>query len=803
MSLPGQASSQMMVTRTGTATYQINNSLRFRANASTNLNRTPAAAGSTTAWTMSFWAKIVSPTNVSFFAAGSGQGNGTATERMNLGTTLYWQRAVIQTANVYDNGSTAVVRDFSAWYHVVMVWDSNNATAALRQKYYVNGVLLTNNTGTAAGSGQNSIINSNINHRIGLNYDTGTSYGDFYLAEFNFIDGQILTASNFGAYDTNGIWQPIKYTGTYGTNGYYLNFSNTASTAALGNDSSGNGNNWTVNNLSLTAGSTYDIVTDSPTPYSATVGNYCVFNPLNTNNPVTSTITLSNGNLQFVGSNSNTNQIVGTSIGFSTGKWYCEVQLTVVGGNYPFAGIVLASSNLTGTANASLATFSSYWIGNNTLSANDLIGMAVDMNALTIQFYKNGVAVGSAVSIAAGTYMFAVSGLNGCTWIANFGQQPFVYSPPSGFYRLNTWNLSASTILNGAQYMAATLYTGNSGGTLSVVNSQSNGGNNPLGKTFQPDFLWIKYRAAITNWAVADSVRGVTKQLSSSLTNAEATTTDGITSFNSNGFSLGANTTGYDTNSNSGNYVAYQWLAGAGVTVPNIYGSITSTLSANPTAGFSVATYTGNGTAGATVGHGLGVVPSMVIVKARGAATDGNWRVKTTSLSSNYNLALNTTDAQFNVLTSSNGGIGDLSSSTTFTLANGTINNNNVNQNTQLYVAYCWAAVPGYSAFGSYTGNGSTDGPFIYLGFRPRWWLVKRTDTVESWNILDSSRDPYNQAGINLYPNLTNAESSNDLADLVSNGVKLRNTWTGANTNGGTYIYAAFAENPFAIARAR
>ena len=214
MSLPGQASSQMMVTRTGTATYQINNSLRFRANASTNLNRTPAAAGSTTAWTMSFWAKIVSPTNVSFFAAGSGQGNGTATERMNLGTTLYWQRAVIQTANVYDNGSTAVVRDFSAWYHVVMVWDSNNATAALRQKYYVNGVLLTNNTGTAAGSGQNSIINSNINHRIGLNYDTGTSYGDFYLAEFNFIDGQILTASNFGAYDTNGIWQPIKYTGT-------------------------------------------------------------------------------------------------------------------------------------------------------------------------------------------------------------------------------------------------------------------------------------------------------------------------------------------------------------------------------------------------------------------------------------------------------------------------------------------------------------------------------------------------------------------------------------------------------------
>ena len=165
-------------------------------------------------------------------------------------------------------------------------------------------------------------------------------------------------------------------------------------------------------------------------------------------------------------------------------------------------------------------------------------------------------------------------------------------------------------------------------------------------------------------------------------------------------------------------------------------------------------------------------------------------------------MSLNTTDAQAAISATSYGSVGQ-PTSTTFKGVAGSVDSTTTNQNTQLYVAYCWAAVPGYSAFGSYTGNGSTDGPFIYLGFRPRWWLVKRTDTVESWNILDSSRDPYNQAGINLYPNLTNAESSNDLADLVSNGVKLRNTWTGANTNSGTYIYAAFAENPFAIARAR
>ena len=795
MSLPNQASPQMMVTSSRVITYNINQSLRFRASASANLNRTPAVSGSTTAWTMSFWAKLGNPNNPSFFAAGSGQGNGTATERMNLGSTLYWQRAVIQTANVYDNGSTAVVRDYSAWYHIVMVWDSNNATASLRQKYYLNGVLLSNNTGTAAGLGQNSIINSSINHRIGLTYDTGTSYGDFYLAEFNFIDGQILAASSFGIFDTNGIWQPIKYTGTYGTNGYYLNFSNTTSTTALGLDSSGNGNHWTVNNISLTTGASYDSMTDSPTVTSASVTNYATLNPLRYN----TSGTISQANLNY-SNGSGVNQAIATStIGISTGKFYWEGTITQIFNDTSRHKFGFASSTSSLSADLTLQIAA---ITAGATAVGQVVMIAIDFDAGKIWYGAQGVWVsGGSPSTGANPYQTftpstynylypsvnVYAGADGTSAVAvNFGQQPFAYSPPSGFYRLNTWNLSATTIPNGAQYMAATLYTGNG-----ASNTISNGTNNAIGTTFQPDFVWIKNRAAAVNHQLQNSNAGWQYGLNSNNTNAEYTDANAITGVTSSGWSMNNN---YNSHNQSGvSYVGWNWKASVS-TVSNTNGSITSTVSANTTAGFSVVGYTGNATAGATVGHGLGVAPSFIIVKDRAGAT--SWPVYHASLGATNWLLL---DSNQTTTVSSQEWNNTSPTSTVFSVGNASANSNQSAAN----IAYCWAAVPGYSAFGSYTGNGSTDGPFIYLGFRPRWWLVKRTDTVESWNILDSSRDPYNQAGINLYPNLTNAESSNDLADLVSNGVKLRNTWTGANTNGGTYIYAAFAENPFAIARAR
>jgi hypothetical protein len=316
----------------------------------------------------------------------------------------------------------------------------------------------------------------------------------------------------------------------------------------------------------------------------------------------------------------------------------------------------------------------------------------------------------------------------------------------------------------------------------------------------QPDFVWDKLRSGANSHRLFDSVRGVEKALYSNLTNAEATETGTLTSFNSNGFSLGTNT---ETNTNTSTYVAWQWKAnGAGVS--NTAGSITSTVSANTTSGFSIVTYTGNGVDGATVGHGLGVAPNMVFVKTRSNAQ--NWNVKHSSLSSNNVVFLNTTDAQ---QTPGSGYIGNLTSSTVITLVNGGAAITNVNGNTTTYVAYCFAAISGFSAFGSFTGNGNADGPFVYLGFRPAFVMAKLSSATGDWNIVDDNRQTYNDASGNpvLRANLSSAEEDVDTMqgqmDLLSNGFKLRSNNSSLNLNNGTIIYAAFAENPFKNALAR
>jgi len=803
---------------TAAGPFNINNSLRFRAGASTNLNRTPGVSGSTTAWTMSFWVKSGSTSNTSFFAAGSGQGNGTATERMSLGSTLYWQRAVIQTANVYDNGSTAVLRDYAAWYHIVMVWDSNNATAALRQKYYVNGVLATNNTGTTASLGQSSIINSSINHRIGLNYDTGTSYGDFYLAEFNFIDGQILTASSFGVYDVNGIWQPIKYTGTYGTNGYYLNFSNTTSTTTLGNDNSGNGNNWTVNNFSLTAGTTYDAMTDSPVNVSATIASYPTLNPLI---PGLS-LTYSNANLTETNATGTWYNTRATMAYPSTGKFYYE-QICTAGVNC-WAGV--GNANTLTSGNPAGYDANSYGFSNsgqkfnnstgtaygNSFTTNDTIGVAFDAAAGSVYFAKNGVWQNSA-NPAAGTG-YAFTGLTGpifplssssgsgatVTQSYNFGQQPFTYSPPSGFVALNTYNLVTPTIPNGAAYFAATLYTGTgnaNGDVLTVLNSN----NNTSGTTFQPDLVWAKTRAGAggtsTNWQniLADSLRGTSSLLNSDSAAAEYSG-GGITAFGSNGFTAQRNTAYNQNNVNTWTYVGWQWRAGNGVTATNTNGTITSTTSVNQTAGFSIVSYTGNQTSGATVGHGLGVAPSMIIIKSRTNATDG-WVIYHVSVGNTKALFFDTTTGTTQAAYFNNTSPG----SSVFTLGFGTGANNSTPN-----IAYCWAPITGFSSFGSYTGTGANPGPFVYLGFRPRWIMFKNASATGDWVILDTSRDPVNQFVPNsLLANTSAVEANNNTwqIDALSNGMSIRNTSTTINGSTNSIIYAAFAENPFNTARAR
>ena len=355
-------------------------------------------------------------------------------------------------------------------------------------------------------------------------------------------------------------------------------------------------------------------------------------------------------------------------------------------------------------------------------------------------------------------------------------------------------------IPDGRTVFAATTYTGNGSSILSVSNDVS-------GVSFKPDLVWHKIRSGTTQGTgVFDSNRGTTGQA----LDTTATTTEGtwvgsnasdygyVSSFDNNGFTVNDGavaTTGGYVNYSARTYVAWQWKAG-GTAVSNTSGTITSSVNANQTAGFSIVTYTGTGV-GATVGHGLGVTPSFLIFKNR-SSTDG-WIIFTQGYT-----ASTWWDSRFLFTTAAVGtGAGYLTSAPTSTLLTlGT--GSPVNANGNNYVVYCWAAVPGFSAFGSYTGNGSSDGPFVYTGFRPRFILFKRTDTIADWRIEDTSRSPTNATQIEIYPNLSNAEgSAPDGMDILSNGFKLRGTYSQWNASGGTYIYAAFAETPFKYANAR
>jgi hypothetical protein len=653
--------------------------------------------------------------------------------------------------------STAVFRDPSAWYHIVYAQNGASQT------------LYVNQTSVATGTTANTIFNTAIAHQIGA--ANTTNFFDGYLTEINFIDGQALTPSSFGQIEsTTGVWSPKPYAGSYGTNGFYLKFGNTSSVAALGTDSSGNGNTWTVNNVSLTAGVTYDSMIDVPVNYSDGGngrGNYCTLNPLDK----VTTATLSSGNLQTTSAAAQ--NIIG-SMSMDSGSWYWEIAYSAA-----------TASQLVGVYKAAATTTS-------ITPTTSVIGLRFNADTGALDYTVDGsVYTSIATGLTGGGYFpYAGSLTNAKVIYANFGQRPFAYTPPAGFRALNTNNLPTPSIVNGANFMAAKIYTG-----TGVVQSISNAVNNV---SFQPDLVWIKSRTpGATNHALFDSSRGVTKYLSSNTTTAETTLAQSLTALNADGFSLGTDTTLVNASANL--YVAWQWKAG-GAAVSNTQGTITSQVSANTTAGFSVVTYTGTGV-NATVGHGLGVAPKMVIVKRRTTA-GASWLVYHANAGSppqNNFLSLNLTDA---VSASALPWNNTAPSSTTISLGT----SGGTNNITDTFVAYCFAEIAGFSKFGSYTGNGLADGPFVFCGFRPRFVMVKAAiGGTGDWQILDSSRSTFNPSDARMWADLAQVELSNTggNTDFTSNGFKTRNVNGDANASGVTYIFAAFAEVPSKYALAR
>jgi hypothetical protein len=775
--------------------YQIERSLRFNSADSAYLNRTFGSPTAQNTWTISCWLKRGAlSTQQTIFSAGT-------SNRLEI---IFASNNTLQIADASTNFivTTPVYRDPSSWYHIVI--RANGSGSAMQ--VYVNNVVTTNST-------TNNLTTSywNASGTVGYIGSLGgfsSNYLNGYLTEINFIDGQALTPSDFGETDTNtGVWKPKAYTGTYGTNGFFLKFADNSNTTAatLGKDSSGNGNNWTPNNFSVTAGVGNDSLVDSPTAYGTDTGvggevrgNYCTWSPIDKG--ANASTLPSNGNLDFTltsasGSAPNAQQCA--TLGLSSGKWYWEVSYSnlaasgaigIIKDTWPMNSnpYTAASGNWYAYANDGTkyngSTNSSYGA---TWTTSDVIGIALDMDAGTITFYKNGSSQGQAFSGISGTFKPHVYvGSSGPTSAgnANFGQRAFAYTAPSGFKALCTQNLPTPTIgatstTQANDYMNVVLYTGTNGVSGSVT-----------GVGFQPDFVWGKRRGTGSH-GLFDSVRGVQKWLASDLTNAEATSSTYLTSFNSDGFSYGTSSL-----LSEGNIVAWNWKAnGAGGS--NTAGTITSTVSANTTSGFSIVTYTGNGTSGATIGHGLGVAPSMIIIKCRNSGAV-SWGVYHASVGNTAGLYLNLTNA---ATTTSIFWNNTSPTSSVFSVGNW----GGVNGNTDTYVAYCFAPVAGYSAFGSYVANGSTDGVFVFCGFRPRFFLIKDTTSANDWLIYDTARNPYNLAGLELLPNSSGAEATGNRFDILSNGFKIRGSGGAHNTNGNTYIYAAFAETPakFSLAR--
>ncbi len=528
-------------------------------------------------------------------------------------------------------------------------------------------------------------------------------------------------------------------------------------------------------------------------------GNYCTWNPLAKN----SVLTLANGNLDDSTGTPGTDGIGLGTIGASVGKFYWELTVnSTAGSNNPIIGVVPTAAGLieVGSSNTNSVGYlqsgskringstSSY---GNSFTTGDVVGVALDLDNGAIYFSKNGTwqnsgvpTSGSSKTGAAHTWSGgsvemtpAIREYNsGCS--ANWGQRSWAYSAPSGYKAFCTTNLSAPSVTKPSTVFETVIWTGD-------------GNNNrTISTPFSPDFVWAKFRNQAYSHGLFDTVRGADLRLRSNGTNAEDTV---YLDFASNGFIVDGSTSFNDLNDT---FVGWCWDAGSS-TVTNTAGSISSEVRANATAGFSIVTYTGNGTSGATVGHGLGVAPSFLVVKRRNVAD--SWLVYTKETGATKYLLLNNTTAA----TTYSGGWNDTApTSTVFSLGNDV----GVNANTGTYVAYCFAPVAGYSSFGSYTGNGSADGPFVYTGFRPRWLMWKVTQTTgnyQGWYILDAARDPYNESKNRLHPNASSSEATMGTGiDLLSNGFKLRSSDTDINGSY-TYIYAAFAESPFNYARAR
>ena len=806
--------------RTNQPTYEIERSVVLGDSA--KFTRTPSSAGNRKTWTWSGWVKRgkLETNNLLFSSADS-------SVRQWFG--FYNNNLWFDHTNGSYVQSDALYRDVGSWYHIVVAWDTTQSTDTNRIKIYVNGEQISLTVNAWPALNQDGEINNTSVFTLGNLSTYSGYYFDGYLAEMHFIDGTALDASSFGKTNAGtNQWIPKKYSGSYGTNGFYLDFATRATDPI---DASGNGNNWSSSNVVAT-----DWRIDTPT------NNFATMNTLDPINNRATTSTFAEGNLKVTETGGNYKYTMIGNFGMSSGKWYFEF-CGVNSDNTWMIGIADitkgTSRGYTGSSGHGLYLYRDGDTYSPTSSASygvswtygDVIGVAVDLDNNALYFAKNNTWMnsGDPTSGSSKTGAAFTTELADRTWAAcmgrgsfantiigtfNFGQDSsfagaktsqgngpdgtdLYYDPPSGYIPMCTAQIDDPSIADTTKHFNTVTYSGNSS-TQAIT-----------GVGHQPDFTWFKARNNAYDHSLVDSVRGVNKAMASNTTSAESGfgTNYTIDSFDSDGFTLHSAT--YN-NASGTNYVAWNWKAG-GTASNNEDGSITSSVSANTDAGFSIVAWTGTGS-NVTVGHGLSQAPELIINKSRGDAY--NWAMQSflwNSASDTNLLYLNTTAGtadDTNVFQAA-------PTATVFSPQGGSWAG--IGTNTIEYIAYCVHSVDGYSKVGSYTGNGAQDGSFVYTGFRPAFIFIKRiTSSGSNSYIVDNKRIGYNHfvyltdAGSNkyLWPDSTAAEGNGNTTkgigmDILSNGFKFRTSGGDYNASGNNYLFYAIAESPFKYSNAR
>ena len=689
---------------------------------------------------------------------------------INSNNFEYW---VNGSARITAGNSTA-----GTWRHVAVVRDGSTTTM------YVDG--------TSAGTFSDSINYATCPLIIGQRKNGSSQSLEGFISNLRIVKGTAVYTANFTV-------PTAPLSNVTNTTLLCCQSSSSATAKTVGGTITANGNVF-AGTFSDTSAD-IDVLRDVPTNGDSSddtgaggevSGNYPTWNTLNK-----TASTFSNGNLQVTtpGSTGYELEIVNFYTPAGTGKWYWEFELdALTGNNYTMVGMIPTDHTYKGGAsNIPTEVGGLYvYIGSNgsvlaasgaatagtataTFGVGDILGWAFDAENGTVKCYKNGVAQGTQftnVRTDVGWAFCATDYDNSAaaTYVINYGQRAFVYAAPSGYKCLNTASLPTPTIADGSDYFDVVLRTADTTQSKSVTSL-----------AFSPDLVWEKVRSHTSSHYLADSVRGSTKTLSSNTSSAEATYSTFYTSFNSDGYTIGTGdfATGRTV-------VGWAWDAGSS-TVSNTDGSITSSVRANQTAGFSIVSYTGTGTANDSVGHGLNAAPELIITKNRDDSTY-SWRVLTTAVDGSLDrLFLNATSTKadqsgVNVPTSSVFYVGS---------------NLDHNKSGDAIIAYCISPVAGYSAVGSYKGNANADGPMVALTFRPAFILTKGIDDGEDWYIRDTARSPFNVVNESLRPNDTGSEYSGRKIDILSNGFKIRDSDSQINENNKSYLYYAVAENPF------